>query len=77
MYISKRILIYMQVNAPSSSVRTVPLDAGLQLMDACLGGWWLYPKLRKFAAEVHNQAFTKDLWIQIARFVNLVRLYSV
>mmetsp|Transcript_19022 Transcript_19022/g.57503 ORF Transcript_19022/g.57503 Transcript_19022/m.57503 type:complete len:184 (+) Transcript_19022:143-694(+) len=61
----------LKVNAPSASVRTVPLDAGIQLMDACLLAWWLYPKLRKFSLEVHNQAFTKDLWIQIGRFINL------
>jgi hypothetical protein len=61
----------LSVNAPSSSVRTVPLEEGLQLMDACLSGWSLFRKLRKFSTEVHAQAFTKDLWIQIGRFVNL------
>lgn len=61
----------LKVSAPSSSVRTVPLDEGLQLMDASLGAWWLFPKLRQFSASVHGQAFTKDLWLQIGRFANL------
>lgn len=67
----------LQVNAPSSSVRTVPLDAAIQLMDACLSVWWLYPKLKAFSLEVHKQAFTKDLWVQIGRFMNLVSALSV
>jgi len=58
-------------SAPASAVRTVPLNEGLLFMEAALGTWPLLPKMKEFCEEKYTQPFTKDLWLQIGRFVNL------
>lgn len=52
-------------------VRTVPLAEGLQLMEAVLGAWPLMTKLKAFCLDKYSQPFSRDLWTQIGRFVNM------
>ena len=54
-------------------VRTVPLDTGLFLMDAVLSAWPLMPKLKAYCEAQHQQPFSRDLWTQIGRFVNMTQ----
>lgn len=46
-------------------------------MEAALSSWPLLPELQEFCQTKHNQAFTKDLWLQIGRFVNLTSLGTI
>lgn len=57
----------------SQAVRTVPLSEGLALMEAVLGAWPLMEQLKTFCLEKFNQPFSKDLWTQIGRFVNMTK----
>lgn len=64
----------MNSNACSTVVRTVPLSEGLPLMECALGPWPLLPKLKAFCLErFAPQPFSKDLWMQIGRFAEMVR----
>ena len=62
--------------ANASAVRSVPIGIGMQMMDAALGSWAFMPKFKAFCAregEAKASSFTKDVWVQIGRFVHLVR----
>ena len=47
-------------------------QVGLQLMEAVLGTWALFPKLKQFCEQQFGQPFSKDMWTQIGRFVEMV-----
>ena len=40
-------------------------------MEAVLCGWPLMAQLKAFCVDEYNQPFSKDLWTQIGRFVNM------
>jgi len=61
----------MNSGADVGVVRSVPLDVGLQLMEAVLGSWRLFPKLKEFCETSFAQPLSKDLWTQICRFVEM------
>jgi len=61
----------MNSGACVSVVRSVPLLVGLQLMEAVLGSWPLFPKLKDFCEQQFMQPFSKDMWTQIGRFVEM------
>ena len=64
----------MNNNANSSIVRSVPLAEGLPLLEVAIGPWPLLPKLKAFCTEKFApQPLNKDLWMQIGRFVEMVR----
>jgi len=68
-----KAIAILNSNANASSVRTVPLDVGLQLMEAVLGGWRLKEPMKAFCQSHHAQPFSKDLWSQIGRFVHMTK----
>ena len=63
--------------ADVSAVRTVPLTEGMMLSEAVLVGWPLLPEYKAFFAEKFAQPFTKDLWMQIARFANMTKVGKI
>eukprot|EP00325_Prymnesiales_sp_UTEX-LB-985_P003253 CAMPEP_0174698320 /NCGR_PEP_ID=MMETSP1094-20130205/3940_1 /TAXON_ID=156173 /ORGANISM="Chrysochromulina brevifilum, Strain UTEX LB 985" /LENGTH=284 /DNA_ID=CAMNT_0015895463 /DNA_START=71 /DNA_END=926 /DNA_ORIENTATION=+ len=56
-----------------TALRTVPVTEGLGLMDTVLSSWRLMPQLKDFFANKYAQPFSKDLWMQIGRFVNMTQ----
>jgi len=42
-------------------------------MDTVLSSWRLMPQLKDFFANKYAQPFSKDLWMQIGRFVNMTQ----
>ena len=60
-------------NVSADRVRTVPLEEGLQLMEAALSQWPLMGAFKTFCSGTYNQPFSKDLWTQIGRFVHMTR----
>jgi len=61
----------------AGAVRSVPLNEGLMFLEAALGSWPLMPKLKVFCETKYAQAFTKDLWLQLGRFVSLTTVGSI
>ena len=55
------------------AVRTVPLNEGLQLLEAVLPKWRLTPTLKAFCVDKYAQPFSKDLWTQIGRFAHMTQ----
>jgi hypothetical protein len=58
-------------------VRSVPIDTGLQLMEAVLSGWILMAKFKEFCSEKDLAPFSKDLWTQIGRFAHLTSIGQI
>lgn len=67
-----RKITAMNSGACPTVVRSVPCKEGLQLMGAVLGSWPLLPKFIQFCETVFLTPFSKDLWMQIGRFVEMV-----
>ncbi|KAL3920497.1 MAG: hypothetical protein SGPRY_005230 [Prymnesium sp.] len=66
-----RKITAMNSGACPTVVRSVPCKEGLQLMGAVLGSWPLLPKFIQFCETVFLTPFSKDLWMQIGRFVEM------
>jgi len=61
----------MNTGAHVGVVRSVPIETGLQLMEAVLSGWSLMAKFKEFCSAKDLAPFSKDLWTQIGRFAHL------
>lgn len=61
----------MNTGAHVGVVRSVPVQTGLQLMEAVLSGWALMAKFKEFCSTKDLAPFSKDLWTQIGRFAHL------
>jgi len=69
-----RAISALNIDAPPGAVRSVPLAEGLLFTEALLSTWPLLPKLKTFCETMHKQPFTKDLWLQLGRFVHLTSI---
>jgi len=56
-----------------TALRTVPVSEGLALMETVLSSWRLWEDLKDFFANKYGQPFSKDLWMQIGRFVSMTQ----
>ena len=64
----------LNLGVNAGAVRSVPVAEGVQLMEAALGAWSLMPKFKQFCATSKSALpFSKDVWVQVGRFVHLVR----
>jgi len=66
-----RQITALNTGADASVVRSVPLEAALQLIGSVLGPWPLMAQFTEFCEKSFGQPFNKDLWMQLGRFVEM------
>jgi len=68
-----KALTALQRDVDVTQLRTVPVNEGVQLMESVLSSWRLMEQLKDFFTNRYAQPFSKDLWMQIGRFVSMTQ----